>query len=76
MERLERVNRQNMCYNVLKLESEMARRQRVTFKAHKKVTKPVSVSFKTKAGQKVSFKAKKTVTKPVTVSFLKKRGKR
>lgn len=54
----------------------MARRQRVTFKAHKKVTKPVSVSFRTKAGQKVSFKGSKKVTKSVTVSFLAKRKKK
>jgi len=54
----------------------MARRQRVTFKAHKKVTKPVKVSFKTRAGEKVSFKAKKTITKPVKVSFLTKAKKK
>ena len=53
----------------------MTRRQRVTFKAQKKVTKRVNVSFKTKAGQRVSFKATTKVTKPVTVSFLKKRAK-
>ena len=52
----------------------MARRQRITFKAHKKVTKRVNVSFRTKAGERVSFKAKKTVTKPVKVSFLAKRS--
>ena len=51
----------------------MARRQRVTFRAHRRVTKPVKVSFKTKAGQRVSFRAKKAVTKPVTVSFLAKK---
>lgn len=54
----------------------MARRQRVTFKARKKVTKPVKVSFKTRAGEKVSFKAKKTITKPVKVSFLTKAKKK
>ena len=50
----------------------MVRRKRVTFTARRKVTKPVKVSFKTRAGEKVSFKAKKTVTKPVKVSFLAK----
>lgn len=54
----------------------MARRQRVTFKAQKKVTKPVKVSFKTRAGEKISFKAKKTITKPVKVSFLTKAKKK
>lgn len=53
-----------------------SRRKRVTFKANKKVTKPVKVSFKTKAGQKVSFKAHESVTKPVTISFLAKRKKK
>jgi len=53
----------------------MPRRQRVTLRARKKVTKPVKVSFTTKAGQKVSFKAKRTVTKPVKVSFLARRKK-
>jgi len=54
----------------------MARRQRVTFRATKKVTKPVKVSFTTRAGQRVTFKARKAVTKPVTVSFLARRKKR
>ena len=54
----------------------MARRRRVAFTAHKKVTKPVKVSFRTRAGEKVSFKAKRTVTKPVKVSFLTKAKKR
>jgi hypothetical protein len=53
----------------------MARRQRVTFRAKRKVTKPVKVSFKTKAGQKVSFRARKKVTKRVNVSFLARRKK-
>jgi len=48
----------------------MARRKRVTFTARKKATKPVRVSFKTRAGEKVAFRAKKSVTKPVKVSFL------
>lgn len=54
----------------------MARRRRVTFTAQKKVTKPVKVSFTTRAGEKVSFKAKRTVTKPVKVSFLAKAKKK
>ncbi len=53
----------------------MARRKRVTFTAKKQVTKPVKVSFSTKAGQKVKFKAKTAVTKRVKVSFLAKKKK-
>jgi len=53
----------------------MVRRKRVTFSAKKQVTKPVKVSFSTKAGQKVTFKAKTTVTKRVKVNFLAKRKK-
>lgn len=48
----------------------MAKRQRIKFTARKKVTKPVKVSFTTRAGERVTFKAKKSVTKPVKVSFL------
>ena len=54
----------------------MARRQRVTFRARKKATKPVKVSFTTRAGQRVTFKARKAVTKPVKISFLARRKKR
>ena len=54
----------------------MPRRKRVTFKANKQVTKPIKVSFSTKAGQKVTFKAKTSVTRRVKVSFLAKRKKK
>jgi len=53
-----------------------ARREKVTFKATKKVSKPVKVSFSTKSGKKVSFKATKKVSVPVKVSFYRqKKGK-
>jgi hypothetical protein len=48
----------------------MTRKKRVIFTARGKRTKPVRVSFTTRAGEKVYFRAKKTVTKPVKVSFL------
>jgi hypothetical protein len=48
----------------------MARRKRITFTARGKRTKPVRVSFTTRAGEKVYFRAKKTVTKPVKVIFM------
>lgn len=52
------------------------RRKKVTFKATKKVSKPVKVSFSTKSGKRVSFKATKKVSVPVKVSFYrKKKGK-
>jgi len=49
------------------------RREKVTFKATKKVSKPVKVSFSTKSGGKVSFKATKKVSVPVKVSFYRKK---
>ena len=49
-----------------------SKRHRVTFKATKKVKKPVKVHFKTKEGEVVDFKAKKPVKKRVKVSFLAK----
>ena len=48
----------------------MARRKRVAFTARGKRTRPVRVSFTTRAGEKVRFRAKRTVTRPVRVSFL------
>lgn len=41
----------------------------VSFKAHKPVSVPVRVGFKTSEGKKVSFPAHKTVEKKVTVKF-------
>lgn len=52
-----------------------ARKEKVTFKATKKVSKPVRVSFATKSGSKVSFKATKKVSVPVKVSFYRKKKK-
>ena len=49
------------------------KRERVSFTATKKVTKPVKVSFTTQSGKKVSFKAVKKVSKPVKVSFYRKK---
>jgi len=52
------------------------RRQKIEFKADKKVSKPVKVEFYTKDGEKVSFKGHKEVTKPVKVEFYAKRDKK
>lgn len=53
-----------------------AKREKVTFKATRKVSKPVRVSFSTKSGKKVSFKATKKVSVPVKVKFYRqKKGK-
>ena len=49
------------------------KRGKVSFKATKKVSKPVKVSFATRSGQKVSFKATKKVSVPVKVSFYRSR---
>ncbi len=51
------------------------RKQKVSFIAKKKVSKPVKVKFYTKAGKTVSFTAKKKVTKPVRVKFYAKKKK-
>jgi len=50
-----------------------AKKEKVTFKATKKVAKPVKVSFRTRTGEKVSFKATKKVSVPVKVSFYRKK---
>jgi len=50
-----------------------SRRERVSFTATKKVSKPVKVSFTTKSGSKVSFKATTKASVPVKVSFYRKR---
>jgi len=50
----------------------MSRRQKVSFIATTKVTKPIQVSFRTSGGR-VSFIAKKEVPKPVKVEFYVRR---
>jgi hypothetical protein len=52
------------------------RRKRVSFRATKKVSKPVRVRFVDKYGKLVSFKATKKVSKPVKVTFYAKRKRR
>lgn len=51
-------------------------REKVTFIAKQKVSKPVRVEFYTKEGGKVSFKGHQKVTKPVRVEFYAKRDKK
>ena len=51
------------------------RRERVSFRVTKKVSKPVRVSFTTKSGSRVSFKATKKTSVPVRVSFYRKKKK-
>lgn len=53
-----------------------ARREKVSFKATKKVPKKVDVSFSTRSGEKVSFRATKKVPKKVKVEFYAKRKKK
>lgn len=50
------------------------RRTKVSFKAAKKVSKPVVVRFNTKKGP-VSFTASKKVSKPTTVKFYAQKKK-
>lgn len=52
------------------------RREKISFTADKKVSKPVKVEFYTKDGEKVAFKADKQVTKPVRVEFYAKKDKK
>lgn len=52
------------------------RREKISFTADKKVSKPVKVEFYTKDGEKVAFKAEKQVTKPVRVEFYAKKDKK
>ena len=52
-----------------------AKRERVSFPATKKVSRPVRVSFSTKSGMRVSFKATRKVSKPVRVTFYRKKRK-
>ncbi|MBU4338444.1 hypothetical protein KKD57_02695 [Patescibacteria group bacterium] len=51
------------------------RREKISFTAEKKVSKPVSVEFRTKEGEKVAFKAYTKVSKPVKVEFYAKKKK-
>jgi hypothetical protein len=51
-------------------------RQKVSFIAEKKVSKPVKIKFYTSGGQKVSFTGHKQVKKPVKVEFYAKKGKK
>ena len=51
------------------------RRDKISFVAARKVSKPVKVEFYTKGGDKVVFKAKQTVTKPTRVEFYAKKKK-
>jgi len=55
--------------------AKQSRKEKVSFKATKKVSKPVKVSFTTKAGEKVSFRATKKVSKPVKVTFYRTKKK-
>lgn len=50
------------------------RRQAISFKATKIVSKPTKISFQTKDGREVNFKAHKDVPKVVRVEFLAKRN--
>jgi hypothetical protein len=51
------------------------RRQNISFKATKIVSKPTKVSFQTKDGRDVVFKAHKDVPKVIRVEFLAKKNK-
>jgi len=52
------------------------RREKISFTAEKKISKPVRVSFYTKSGEKVSFKGHQDVKKPVRVEFYAKKDKK
>ena len=49
------------------------RRDKISFIAEKKISKPVKVSFYTKDGEKVSFKGHQEVKKPVRIEFYAKK---
>ena len=49
------------------------RREKVSFVAEKKVSKPVKVEFYTKDGKKVIFKGHERVKKPVKIEFYAKK---
>jgi len=50
-------------------------REKISFTADKKVSKPVRVEFHTKEGERVAFKAHEKVSKPVRVEFYAKKKK-
>ena len=50
-------------------------REKISFIAEKKVSKPVSVEFLTKEGEKIAFKAHEKVSKPVKIEFYAKKKK-
>lgn len=52
------------------------RREKISFVADRKVSKPVKVEFYTKEGEKVSFKGHQKVTKPIKVEFYAKKDKK
>ncbi len=52
------------------------RREKISFVADKKVSKPVKVAFYTKEGEKISFKGHKEVTRPVRVEFYARKSKK
>lgn len=52
------------------------RREKISFTAEKKVSKPVKVEFYTKEGERISFKGHQKVKKPVRVEFYAKRNKK
>ncbi len=51
------------------------RREKISFIAERKVSKPVRVEFRTKEGGKVAFKAHERISKPVKVEFYAKKKK-
>ena len=51
-------------------------RKKVSFTAHKKVSRPTKVTFYTKDGDRVSFKAKVQVKKPVRIQFYVEKEKK
>ncbi len=51
------------------------RREKISFIAERKVSKPVKVEFYTKDGERVLFKGHKNVEKPVKVEFYAKKDK-
>jgi len=52
------------------------RREKVSFRASKIVSKPAKVSFHTRDGREISFKAHKDVPRSVKVEFFAERKKK
>lgn len=52
------------------------RREKISFRADEKVSKPIKIEFYTKEGERVAFKAHKQVVKPVKVEFYAKKDKK